>query len=85
MSCCDKALLTVRQRRALVLHDKLLLRRNRQVGALLREIASFGSLKNEMASKDQEYWIGCAIRHPGFTVTELREALSRKKNECATS
>jgi hypothetical protein len=79
MSCRDPRLLTTQQRRALALHERLILRRHRQVGALLRDIASFGSLKKEMASKDREYWIGCAMRHPGFKVTELSDALARQQ------
>lgn len=82
MMSCDPATLTPDQRRALVLHEKLLLRRNRQVGSLLRAIACISpSWARERALKGREYWTNSASLMPGMTVQELKALLDQRLRE----
>lgn len=82
MYACDPALLSLQQRRALVLHEKRILRKHRQVGALLRAIASTGPYWTpERAQKDRQYWTDSAKLMPGMTVQELKVSLTRRLRE----
>jgi hypothetical protein len=82
MISSDPASLTREQRRALQLHEKLLLRRNRQVGSLLRAIASLGShWTPELAQRGRDYWTDSAMLMPGLTVRELKASLDQRLRE----
>ncbi|WP_147321301.1 hypothetical protein [Rhodoferax lacus] len=82
MSTCDPTTLTRDQRRALVLHEKLVLRRNRQVGAILRAIACISpSWTEERAQKSRDYWTDSAKLMPGMTVQEMRASLEQRLRE----